>query len=337
MLPSPVKTNKGWEIDVRPQGRYGPRIRRTFVRKMDAEKFIFDEFAKAKNGVYEAPTQNTQRLDSFIQQWFDLYGHTLKTADQRHQILQAMCRRMKNPYITDITPEFWLKYRRARMSDKTNVGTLITPNAINHEQAYLSAVFGTLIKLRTYTGRNPVQGVPKLKLGESTVTYLDKEQIKALLAESLLSESSDLYIRIKLCLSTGARWGEVGSLNYNDVRDGKVHYSKTKNATARAVPISNDLSQELLDGKSNKGLLFKTRSRNAFNNACERAGINLPRSQKTHVLRHTFATHFMINDGNILHLQKILGHKTLTMTMLYAKFAPSYLKDAETKNPLASL
>ena len=45
----------------------------------------------------------------------------------------------------------------------------------------------------------------------------------------------------------------------------------------------------------------------AFRNAIERAGIELPRGQSSHVLRHTFASHFMMNAGNILTLQKILG------------------------------
>ena len=40
----------------------------------------------------------------------------------------------------------------------------------------------------------------------------------------------------------------------------------------------------------------------------EKSGLKLPRGQLTHVLRHTFASHFMMNGGNILVLQKILGH-----------------------------
>lgn len=33
-----------------------------------------------------------------------------------------------------------------------------------------------------------------------------------------------------------------------------------------------------------------------------------------HDLRHTFASHFMMNGGNIYDLQKILGHTSLEMT-----------------------
>ncbi|MNF05512.1 Tyrosine recombinase XerD [compost metagenome] len=63
-------------------------------------------------------------------------------------------------------------------------------------------------------------------------------------------------------------------------------------------------------------------------------GIELPEGQLTHVLRHTFASHFMMNGGNILVLQKILGHANIRDTMRYAHFAPDHLEEAARLNPL---
>nr|WP_280523424.1 tyrosine-type recombinase/integrase [Pandoraea apista] len=60
----------------------------------------------------------------------------------------------------------------------------------------------------------------------------------------------------------------------------------------------------------------------------------LPGGQMTHALRHTFASHFMMNGGNILTLQRILGHQNLTMTMHYAHLAPEHLQEAKMLNPL---
>ena len=57
----------------------------------------------------------------------------------------------------------------------------------------------------------------------------------------------------------------------------------------------------------------------------------------THVLRHSFASHLMMNSGNIRVLQKILGHSTINMTMRYAHFAPDHLEDAVKLNPLNAL
>lgn len=56
-----------------------------------------------------------------------------------------------------------------------------------------------------------------------------------------------------------------------------------------------------------------------------------------HVLRHTFASHFVMNGGNLLTLQKIFGHASIQMTMRYAHLAPDYLEEAMKFNPLGSL
>jgi site-specific recombinase XerD len=45
----------------------------------------------------------------------------------------------------------------------------------------------------------------------------------------------------------------------------------------------------------------------------------------------------MMNGGNILVLQKILGHSSLVMTMRYAHLAPDHLKEARLLNPIAAL
>jgi site-specific recombinase XerD len=75
----------------------------------------------------------------------------------------------------------------------------------------------------------------------------------------------------------------------------------------------------------------------AFREAIDECGIELPKGQLTHVLRHTFASHFTMNGGNILVLQRILGHSSLTMTMRYAHLAPEHLQEARLLNPMAKL
>ncbi|MGL5224250.1 MAG: tyrosine-type recombinase/integrase [Aeromonas sp.] len=74
----------------------------------------------------------------------------------------------------------------------------------------------------------------------------------------------------------------------------------------------------------------------AFEYAAGNSGVTLREGQLSHVLRHTFASHFMMNGGNILVLQRILGHSSITMTMRYAHFAPDHLDDAVRLNPLAN-
>ncbi len=46
-----------------------------------------------------------------------------------------------------------------------------------------------------------------------------------------------------------------------------------------------------------------------------------------HALRHTFASHFVMSGGNILTLQKLLGHSSVAVTMKYAHLAPDFMKE----------
>ncbi|WP_348265594.1 tyrosine-type recombinase/integrase, partial [Salmonella enterica] len=70
-----------------------------------------------------------------------------------------------------------------------------------------------------------------------------------------------------------------------------------------------------------RGQLF-TPSRKTFERTVAKAAIELPEGQCRHVLRHTFASHFIINGGNILVLKEILGNSDIKMTMMSAHFAP---------------
>lgn len=44
--------------------------------------------------------------------------------------------------------------------------------------------------------------------------------------------------------------------------------------------------------------------------------------------------YFAMNGGNLLVLQKILGHTDIKVTMRYAHFAPDHLEEAAILNPL---
>lgn len=85
------------------------------------------------------------------------------------------------------------------------------------------------------------------------------------------------------------------------------------------------------------GFKFFTDCYFQFLSVMDKTSIVLPRGQLTHVLRHTFAAHFMMSGGNILALQKILGHHDIKMTMRYAHLAPDHLETALRLNPLATM
>jgi integrase len=47
-----------------------------------------------------------------------------------------------------------------------------------------------------------------------------------------------------------------------------------------------------------------------------------------HDLRHTFASNYMMNGGEIFKLQKMLGNTDIKMTMRYAHLSPEHLYES---------
>ena len=51
---------------------------------------------------------------------------------------------------------------------------------------------------------------------------------------------------------------------------------------------------------------------------------NLPENITFHSLRHSFATYYLINGGDLLTLQSLLGHRSLATTRRYIHFSKNY-------------
>ncbi len=215
---------------------------------------------------------------------------------------------------------------------------------VNREHAYLRAVFNELRRLGFFKGVNPLADLRKFKVPERELSFLTLAQIGVLLTALEGRKVRDAWLVSRVCLATGARWSEVEELRPAQVRGGAVHFSQTKSGKNRSVPISAELETELavhLVGRygdmASSAVRYFQACMGAFRQAVLVAGIVLPRGQSTHVLRHSFASHFMMNGGNILVLQRILGHASLAMTMRYAHLAPEHLEEARRLNPLESV
>ncbi len=204
----------------------------------------------------------------------------------------------------------------------------ITPNSVNRLVVELSGMFNFLIEGGFYRGENPVREVKALKVAPREMSYLSPSEVQQLLA-GLSGDDRGVAV---LCLSTGARWSEASTVRAEHVVNRRVTFVATKNGKNRTVPISAEVEAEWVANK--RGVLFPKANYLRVREVLKVVKPDLPKGQAVHALRHTFATHFMANGGNILVLQRILGHASIQQTMTYAHFAPDFLQDAVQFNPL---
>lgn len=328
-----TKRNDGkWLCDLQPGGRGGKRIKRIFKTQSEAKAFEIWAKAEHQQKPEWTPVKKDQRrLTDLCKTWFENHGKSLKDGANRQKKLLNICEKLGNPIASNFKPSDFADFRNKRIEEGAS------ENTINHDHAYLKSVFSELIKTGEWAGDNPLKRVKPLKFDEREMSFLTDEQISELLL--LLEQQKNIHVKLitKVCLSTGARWGEAEGLRLSQIVNHAIRFNQTKSGKIRTVPISADLEKELKEhykthGKAER--LFEP-SYNSFCNTVTQTSFTLPDGQATHVLRHTFASHFMMNGGNILTLQKLLGHSTLTMTMRYAHLAPDHLNEARDLNPIS--
>lgn len=183
------------------------------------------------------------------------------------------------------------------------------------------------------------KGLSKAGLKGWQLGHLTPDQTRDLLEKLTEGKNRHAAMIAKVCLATGARWSEADSLEARHIRNGQIQFAGTKSGKVRAIPIEPSFEQELRQhhDKAETGQRLFAYAYSAFRDAIARAGITLQDGQLTHVLRHTFASNVMMNGGNILVLQRNLGHANLTMTMRYEHLAPDHPQEVVKLNPLTAL
>jgi len=328
------QVKSGWQVNVQPGGRGGKRLKKTFSTKAEAIAWERHVQAKVQQSPDWAPIPKDARsLSDLADLWYELHGKGLASGKGTHRRLLAMSKAMGNPRAEALTADMFAQYRSKRMAEG------ITANNMNREQAYLRAVFNELDRLGKWKRENPLKKLRAFKIQDNELTYLPLKQINLLLAALQTCRNKHVTMVAKVCLATGARWGEAEGLRVSQINGGVIQFVRTKSSKARGVPVNRQLEKELREHHRRHGEAERVfgPAMSAFREGVRRAGVTLPKGQLTHVLRHTFASHFMMNGGSILSLQRALGHHSLAMTMRYAHLSPEHLAETRHLNPLAQL
>lgn len=207
-----------------------------------------------------------------------------------------------------------------------------TNGTINRELACLKRMFNLAIKWSA-ARKNPVNNVDFLEEPPGRTRFLSIDE-----ARRLIDCAADHLKSILItALNTGMRRMEILTLKWDQVHIDKViqpyiEIKVTKNNKKRFVELNDDMVT-LLKGMnqnfseyvflSKRGKPLKS-VRKPFLMASKKAGIE---DFRFHDLRHTFASHYLMNGGDLMSLKDLLGHSSMRMVMRYAHLTGSYKRE----------
>lgn len=199
------------------------------------------------------------------------------------------------------------------------------------------------IKLRTVIGYCNDCGISALNVNlipvpkrDATVpVFLTKEEVAAMIDAATSIRAKFV---IALLYSSGIRLSELISLNRGQIYDGcfTVIGKGRKPRLCFIDERASFLMEEYLKRRDdhNPALVVTlaaphtrataTNLQLLVRNAAQKAGIT--KHVTPHTLRHSFATDFLRNNGNIRYLSSLLGHSSLDTTMMYAHVVDADLK-----------
>ncbi len=215
-------------------------------------------------------------------------------------------------------------------------------SATVHGHVRTLRAFFSWLAMEGLTQDNAAKDLKPPKVTRKVVSTLSDGEIRAILSTFSTSPSDARNQTLfMILLDTGLRIGELINLKMEDIHMDEGYLKVMgKGRRERIVPIGNNAQKVL------QRYLFRSRPKpinpvinNVFlsqssepvtENSMKLMFTRLARRSgvcrlHAHLCRHTFATRFLINGGDVFSLQQILGHSTLTMVSRYVNLASSHV------------
>ena len=298
----------------------GVHIRRSAktTKKAEAQVFLaklMEEHAQAMRGETVARHLLTDAMERFFEET-TLRAGTIETYRYNSRVLTRL---LGHLHLDEIDRRALAEFVAARKR------TGVTDATIRRDLALIGSIFTAASRWGWTTDTSPVTRFDKRSLKESgaRTRFLTREEFARLHEMA----SDDLKPILVLAVETGLRKEELLGLTLAsiDLRRRELRLTITKTGRPRQVPLSpraQETIRELLERARPRSLYLFCKPngarvgdpKKAFAGACRRAGVQ---DFRFHDLRHTFASWFVQDGGDLYRLSRILGHATLQMTARY--------------------
>tara|TARA_R100000306_G_C4375381_1_gene141738 strand:- start:1622 stop:2716 length:1095 start_codon:yes stop_codon:yes gene_type:complete len=184
---------------------------------------------------------------------------------------------------------------------------------------------------------NPAEGVDGFKQGEPQREFLTLEELQAAVKEEC--EIPQIKTAFIFSCLTGLRWSDINKLLWSEVQHSNemgyyIRFRQKKTKGAETLPISEQAFGLLGEPQDKDERVFKGLKYSAWHNLklqqwMMRAGIS--KTITFHCARHTYATLQLSAGTDIYTVSKLLGHRELKTTQIYAKVIDQQKKEAANR------
>jgi len=330
-----------WRVDwYDPEGI---RHRKDFELKKDADAWRGKVDTSKKEKRYHEVFDVKKECLTTFNELADRYVENFKTQRAfkgfKSHVIRDLRKSFGDKRLSEITYLDLETYRNRRKATPTRNGKPRTDASVNRDMAIFGHMLSKAVEWELLEN-SPFKKGKMLMFKENNhrLRFLTDPEIEVLLkaCDDLKAHSPYLRPLVETALLTGMRRGELLSLKWEQIRNGLIYLTKTKSGKARQIPI-NDRLAEVFRGVRRVNQLeapyvfcdSKGRRlwevKRSFASACRRAEIE---AFRFHDLRHTFASHLVMNGVGLKAVQELLGHSDLKMTMRYAHLSRAHLKEA---------
>lgn len=347
---------KDGKYRVRWIDEHGERKPKAFANKAEANSFsilIEAEVEKARLGLVTSSSPGQRKMASVFDHWLQYRATLKRSAKDDVSVIKTHLRPPLGHLLLKDAASTWGSIIRQRMvgrSEKTIHNVLTLLNSVLNEAEDMG-----------WIGKAPKIKKPSLKLHRQKFKYLQNEDEVRRFLIAAQAEGEMVFTLYCTLIYTGLRAGEVAGLRRSDISLAKEnpiitvvrsYNGPTKDGEIRYVPIMKPLipvltrwmlqnpTEILFPNRDGKTLSPSARQfQEILKRVLDRAGLFTDVDGKRkynitlHSLRHSFASHFMMNYGQIDILQRILGHSTPAMTMRYSHMTPEAFKREADRIP----
>lgn len=315
----------------RYRGPDGRQHSRTFMRKIDAERWLRAEESRGDRGEWVDPTAGQVTFAEWSETWLD--GLDLKPATRANYVSNLNSRVLPtfgSTQLARITPAAVRSWQTQLRDEGLSAASIRQARQVLSAALEVAVADGLIV-------RNPAASVKPPKVRPRRQQFLTAEQVEEL-AEACEDRQPGAGAVVFFLAWSGLRWGEAVALRWENVDidrrrvevkvsatevSGRLEWGSPKTHEERAVILPQFVIDRLGPPRPPDTLVFSAPRGGPLRNSNFRKSVwdpavkasGMPADLVPHDLRDTAASLMIASGASIKAVQRALGHASAAMTL----------------------